>query len=55
MMMYFKYLFEERHLSISAMRSVNHSLTPVFKTAVRDGIIKANPIEGVFAEIKKDV
>ncbi len=53
MMMYFKYLLEERHLSISAMRSVNHSLTPVFKTAVRDGIIKADPIEGVFAEIKK--
>lgn len=52
-MMFFKYLLDEKHLSISSLRSVNHSLTPVFKMAVRDGIIRTDPIEGVFAEIRK--
>ena len=53
MMMFFKYMRDELHLGISTMRSVNHSLTPIFKAAVRDGIIRTDPIEGVFAEIKK--
>ena len=53
MMMFFKYMRDELHLGISTMRSVNHSLTPIFKMAVRDGIIRTDPIEGVFAEIKK--
>ena len=35
------------------MRSIYHSLTPLFKMALRDGIIKIDPIDGVFAEIRK--
>ncbi len=53
MVLFFKYLRDEKGLGISVMRSVNHSLTPVFKMAVRDGITKADPIDGVFSEIKK--
>ena len=53
MMIFFKYLFEEQKLGISGMRSVNHALTPVFGMAVCDNITRTNPIDGVFAEIKK--
>ena len=53
MMMFFKYLYEEKHLGISSMRSVYHSLIPVFKMAVRDGIIRTDPLDGVFAEVRK--
>ena len=53
MVLYFKYLANEQHLSLSSMRSIYHSLTPLFKMALRDGIIKIDPIDGVFAEIRK--
>ena len=53
MVMFFKYLADEKHLSLSSMRSVNHALVPLFKTAMRDGLIRIDPIDGVFKEIRK--
>ena len=53
MVMFFKYLADEKHLSLSSMCSVNHALVPLFKMALRDGIIRVDPIDGVFAEVRK--
>ena len=53
MMLFFKHMRDEQQLGVSTMRSVNHSLTPIFKMAVRDGIISKDPIEGIFVEMKK--
>ena len=53
MVLFFRYLLDEVHLKFGAVDMVYYPLVHVFKTAVRDNIIKSNPIEGLLGELKK--
>lgn len=53
MLMYFKYLVDEQQASIPSVCTLSYTLSTVFRMALRDGIIKCNPIDGVIDEIKK--
>lgn len=50
---FYKYLIDDRNLSIGTLESVHSVLHPTFELAVRDDIIRHNPSDGVMAEIKK--
>ncbi len=50
---FYKYLLEEKKLSINTLDSVHTVLRPTFQLAVRDNIIRNNPADGVMAEVKK--
>ena len=51
---FYKELIEEKGLAINTVDSVNVLLNPTFAMAVRDDIIRKNPVTGVMAEIKKN-
>lgn len=51
---YYNNIMEKHDLSIGTMNSINTVLKPVFKMAVRDNLIRSNPIEGVLTEITKE-
>lgn len=46
-------LVTNRGLQVNTLESINTVLHPSFQLAVRDDIIRKNPVDGVFAEIKK--
>lgn len=46
-------LMRERNLQVGTLNVLHAFLHPVFTTAVRDGLIRSNPTEGVISEIKK--
>lgn len=50
---FYSQLITERGLSISTLESVNTVLHPTFQLAVRDDIIRKNPTDGAYAEVKK--
>lgn len=50
---FYNYLISEKGLQISTLESVNCVLHPTFQLAVRDDIIRKNPSDGAFVEIKK--
>ena len=50
---FYTLLMNEKGLSINTVESINTVLRPTFQLAVRDDIIRKNPTEGVFAELKK--
>ena len=50
---FYKYLAEEKGISVESIKCVNSALVPIFKTALRDGIIRCNPMEGVLDELRK--
>lgn len=50
---FYNYLLYKREAGISTVYAVNNIMNPAFKMAVRDRIIPSNPVEGVFAEVKK--
>ena len=50
---FYNHLLSEKGLQINTIESVNTVLHPTFQLAVRDDIIRKNPTDGAFAEIKK--
>ena len=43
----------DQELQASTLDNINTQLHPAFQMAVRDGLLRQNPTEGVMAEIKK--
>ena len=52
-MEFYIYLTKEREIAINTLDTIHTVLHPVFQMAVRDDIIRKNPSDGVWAEIKK--
>lgn len=46
-------LIDEKGLNPSSIKNVDAILHPVFQTAVRDGMIRLNPVSGAIGEMKK--
>lgn len=46
-------LIQDKGLEVNTLESVNTVLRPAFQLAVRDDIIRKNPVDGAFAEVKK--
>lgn len=49
---YYDMIFEKR-MKACTLDNVHTQLHPAFQMAVRDGLIRVNPTDGVMAEIKK--
>ncbi len=52
-LMFFKYLADDENIGMGAICTLNHALHAPFKMALRDGIIKCDPVDGIIEEIKK--
>lgn len=52
-MFFYLYLINEKGIQINSVDKVHTLLHPTFKMAVRDGIIRMNPSDGVIGEISK--
>ena len=52
-LLFFKYLADEQQVGMGAICTVSYTLHAPFKMALRDGIIKCDPVDGVLDEIKK--
>lgn len=50
---FYTYLLQEKKLQINSLQSVNTLLHPAFQMAVRDDVIRKNPTDGAYKEIKK--
>lgn len=50
---FFNHLLTDLELKMMTVDNVNTVLHPVFTVAVRDGLIRTNPISGIMAELKK--
>ncbi len=46
-------LLHNQNLQINTLENINTVLRPTFQLAVRDDIIRKNPIDGAYAEVKK--
>lgn len=46
-------LLQNKGIEINTLENINTVLRPAFQLAVRDDIIRKNPVEGAFAEVKK--
>ena len=50
---FYTYLIKEKGIEVNSLENVNTVLFPTFKLAVRDDIIRKNPAEGAFREVKR--
>ena len=50
---FYTHLIVERGLAVNTLESIHTVLHPTFQLAVRDDIIRKNPTEGAYAEVKK--
>lgn len=50
---FYNHLITEKGLQINTLETINTVLHPTFQLAVRDDIIRKNPTDGAYAEIKK--
>lgn len=50
---FYNHLVTKRGLQINTLESINTVLHPTFQLAMRDDIIRKNPTDGAYAEIKK--
>lgn len=50
---FYLYLLKEKGIQVNTLETVHTVLRPTFQMAVRDGLIRTNPCDGVMAEIKK--
>ena len=50
---FFNHLLNDLSLKMTTVDNVHTVLHPVFAVAVRDGLIRTNPISGIMAELKK--
>lgn len=46
-------LLHNQNLKINTLENINTVLRPAFQLAVRDDIIRKNPVDGAYAEVKK--
>ena len=46
-------LITNKELQVNTLESINTVLRPTFELAVRDDIIRRNPVDGAYAEVKK--
>ena len=52
-LLFYQSLIRDKKLQINTLETINNILHPTFRLAVRDGIIRTNPSDGVMAEVKK--
>lgn len=52
-LLFYQTLLQEKKLQINTLETINTVLHPTFQLAVRDGIIRTNPSDGVMTEVKK--
>ncbi len=52
-MYFYYYLLNEKNLQANTVDTIHTVLHPTFELAVRDGILRRNPSDGVMAEIKR--
>lgn len=50
---FYLYLLKEKGIQVNSLESVHTVLRPTFQLAVRDGLIRNNPCDGVMAAVKK--
>ena len=50
---FFNSLIHERGFKVNSTRIVYNILHPVFVVAIRDGVIRTNPMEGIMADLKR--
>lgn len=50
---FYLYLLKEKGIQVNTLETVHTVLRPTFQLAVRDGLIRVNPCDGVMAEVKK--
>lgn len=50
---FYLYLLKEKGIQVNTLETVHTVLRPTFQLAVRDGLIRTNPCDGVMAEVKK--
>ncbi len=50
---FFNSLIHERGFKVNSTRIVYNILHPVFVVAIRDGMIRTNPMEGIMADLKR--
>lgn len=50
---FYLHLLKERGIQVNTLETVHTVLRPTFQLAVRDGLIRVNPCDGVMAEVKK--
>lgn len=50
---FYTYLLKEKGIQVNSLENVNTVLRPTFQLAVRDDIIRKNPVDGAFTEVKK--
>ena len=51
---FYNYLLKEKRLAINTLGNINNVLSQTFTLAVRDNIIRNNPVSGVMAELTKN-
>ena len=51
---FYNCLLQQQEMQINTLESIHTLLRPTFQLAVRDGIIRNNPTDGVLAEVKKN-
>ena len=51
---FYNCLMQQQGMQINTLESIHTLLRPTFQLAVRDGIIRNNPTDGVLAEVKKN-
>ncbi len=50
---FYLHLLKEKGIQVNTLETVHTVLRPTFQLAVRDGLIRVNPCDGVMAEVKK--
>jgi len=50
---FYTYLLTHEQLSVNTLENINTVLRPSFQLAVRDDIVRKNPVDGAYAEVKK--
>lgn len=48
-------MITNKELQVNTLESINTVLRPTFELAVRDDIIRRNPVDGAYAEVKKEM
>ena len=52
-LLFYQSLIRDKKLQINTLETIHTILHPTFRLAVRDGIIRTNPSEGVMTEVKR--
>lgn len=52
--LFYYHLINDKNIAMDTLETIHTVLHPIFDMAVRDGIIRKNPTDGVMAEIKKN-